>query len=90
MSEKQIIGQTIYLNDPDALIGALAKDRNSMVESFVDEATRFYSLMLIYPSFPVREAMKLCRNPERYKIEVSDKPAGADSGYSVTITEVTQ
>lgn len=80
-----IMGQPIYMNDPDALIGALAKDRNSMVESFVDEATRFYSLMLIYPSFPVREAMAMCRHPERYKIEVGEQ---VGDSFVVTITEV--
>ena len=32
---------------PSHLISALDKDRNSMVDSFVDEAVRFYSIMLV-------------------------------------------
>ena len=65
---------------PDALISALQKDRNSMVDSFVDEAVRFYSLLLVYPWMPLPDAMRLCKGG--YKVSVEAK----DLIYTVTIT----
>lgn len=86
MSEKQIIGkETKFTNYPDTLISALHKDRNSMVDSFVDEAVRFYIIMNVYPSFPVEEAMELAMRPKNYWIEVREE-VGTE-GWLVSITE---
>jgi len=86
-TEYKLIGkENTFDHYPDSLISALGKDRNSMVESFVDEATRFYSLMLVYPAFPIHEAMMLCQNPQRYEIEAREE-VGTE-GWLVTITEV--
>ena len=106
MSEKQIIGkETVFGHYPDTLISALGKDRNSMVDSFVDEAVRFYIIMNVYPSFPVEEAIQLAIRPDNYKIEVrSIEEASRSSewraenptipptteGWLVSITEVNQ
>ena len=89
MSEKQIIGkESRFANYPDALITALGRDRNSMVDSFVDEAVRFYCIMNVYPSFPVEEAMELAMRPDRYKVEVREV-IGVE-GWLVSITEVSE
>ena len=86
MSEKQIIGkESRFTNYPDALIRHLGRDRNSMVDSFVDEAVRFYCIMNVYPTFPVEEAMELAMHPDRYKIEARE--VVGTEGWLVTITE---
>ena len=106
MNEKKLIGkETTFTNYPDTLISALGRDRNSMVDSFVDEAVRFYCIMNVYPSFPVEEAMLLAMRPDNYKIEVrSIEEASRSSewraenptipptteGWLVTITEVNE
>ena len=106
MSEKQFIGkENRFRNYPDTLISALGKDRNSMKNSFVDEAVRFYCIMNVYPSFPVEEAMELAMRPDRYEIMVrSIEEASRSSewraknphipptteGWLVSITEVTE
>lgn len=106
MSEKQIIGkENLFENYPDAIITALNSNRNSMVESFVDEAVRFYRLMLCYPNFPVEEAMELAMRPDRYEIVIrSIEDASRSSewraenphipptteGWLVSITEVNE
>ena len=69
---------------PDSLISALDKDRNSMVDSFVDEAVRFYSIMLVYPSFPVQAVMMIAKNPDRYNVTFKEMD---DGSYPVTITK---
>jgi hypothetical protein len=87
MSEYKLIGKENRFDAyPDTLISALDRDRNSMVDSFVDEAVRFYVIMLVYPTFPVEEAMQLARAPKRYKIEAREE-VGTE-GWLVTITEV--
>jgi len=89
MSEKQIIGkENRFTHYPDTLITALGRDRNSMVDSFVDEAVRFYCIMNVYPTFPVEEAMLLAMRPDNYKVEAREE-VGTE-GWLVTITEVTQ
>ena len=89
MSEKQIIGkESRFTHYPDALITALGRDRNSMVDSFVDEAVRFYCIMNVYPTFPVEEAMMLAMRPDRYKVEAGEV-IGVE-GWLVTITEVSE
>jgi len=89
MSEKQIIGkESRFTHYPDALITALGRDRNSMVDSFVDEAVRFYCIMNVYPTFPVEEAMMLAMRPDRYKVEAREV-IGVE-GWLVTITEVSE
>ena len=86
MSEKQIIGkESRFTNYPHALITALGRDRNSMVDSFVDEAVRFYIIMNVYPNFPVEEAMELAMRPKNYWIEVREE-VGTE-GWLVSITE---
>jgi len=86
MSEKQIIGkESRFTNYPDTLITALGRDRNSMVDSFVDEAVRFYCIMNVYPTFPVEEAMELAMRPDRYKIEARE--VVGTEGWLVTIKE---
>tara|TARA_R100000654_G_scaffold10465_1_gene23195 strand:+ start:1865 stop:2176 length:312 start_codon:yes stop_codon:yes gene_type:complete len=90
---------------PDTLITTMGRDRNSMVDSFVDEAVRFYCIMNVYPSFPVEEAMELAMRPDRYEIVVrSIEEASRSSewraknphipptteGWLVSITEVKQ
>jgi len=69
---------------PDSLISALDKDRNSMVDSFVDEAVRFYSILLVYPSFPVRDVMLIAKSPDKYNVtfKVMD-----DGSHLVTIND---
>ena len=62
---------------PSHLISALDKDRNSMVDSFVDEAVRFYSIMLVYPSFPVQEVMMIAKNPDRYNVTFKEMDDGS-------------
>jgi hypothetical protein len=69
---------------PDSLISALHKDRNSMVDSFVDEAVRFYIIMLVYPSFPVQEVMMIAKNPDRYDVTFKEMD---DGSYLVTINK---
>ncbi len=69
---------------PDSLISALDKDRNSMVGSFVDEAVRFYCIMLVYPSFPVREVMEIAKNPDNYKVTFTRMDDGT---HLVTIND---
>lgn len=89
MREKQIIGKkTKFTNYPDALITALSRDRNSMVDSFVDEAVRFYCIMNVYPTFPVEEAIQLAIRPDRYEIDVQE--VVGTEGWLVSITEVKQ
>ena len=89
MSEHKIIGkETVFANYPDALTTALSSNRNTMVESFVDEAVRFYRLMLCYPNFPVEEAMELAMRPDNYKVEVEQVPGSED--WLVSVTEVTE
>lgn len=89
MNEKQIIGkENRFTNYPDSLITALGRDRNSMVDSFVDEAVRFYCIMNVYPTFPVEEAIQLAIRPDNYKVEVREE-VGTE-GWLVTITEVNQ
>lgn len=106
MSEKQIIGkENRFMNYPDAIITALNSNRNSMVDSFVDEAVRFYRLMLCYPNFPVEEAMQLAIRPDNYKIEIRSIEEASQSsewraenpnipptteGWLVSITEVNE
>jgi len=87
MSENKIIGkETTFTHYPDGLISSLRKDRNSMVDSFVDEAVRFYCIMNIYPTFPVEEAMELAMRPDRYKVEAREV-VGVE-GWVVSVTEV--
>jgi hypothetical protein len=89
MSEKQIIGkENIFTHYPDTLISALGRDRNSMVDSFVDEAVRFYCIMSVYPTFPVEEAIQLAIRPDRYKVE-AEQVAGSED-WLVSITEVNE
>ena len=106
MSEKQLIGkENRFTHYPDTLISALGKDRNSMVDSFVDEAVRFYIIMNVYPSFPIEEAMALAMRPDRYKIEARSIEEASQSsewraenpnipptteGWLVSITEVSE
>ena len=106
MSEKQIIGkENLFENYPDALLTSLNRNRNNMVESYVDEAVRFYSLMNCYPNFPVEEAMELAMRPDRYEIVIrSIEDASRSSewraenphipptaeGWLVSITEVNE
>ena len=106
MSEKQIIGkENLFANYPDTLITALGRDRNSMVDSFVDEAVRFYCIMNVYPSFPVEEAMELAMRPNRYEIVIRTLEEASRSsewrnenphipptteGWLVSITEVNE
>jgi len=87
MSENKLIGkENRFTNYPDTLISALGKDRNSMVNSYVDEAVRFYIIMSVYPTFPVEEAMELAMRPDNYKIEAREE-VGTE-GWLVSITEV--
>ena len=89
MSEKQLIGkENRFTHYPDTLITALRRDRNSMVDSFVDEAVRFYCIMNVYPTFPVEEAMLLAMRPNNYKVEAREE-VGTEN-WLVTITEVNQ
>lgn len=106
MNEKKLIGkENRFTHYPDTLISALGKDRNSMVDSFVDEAVRFYIIMSVYPTFPVKEAIQLAMHPDNYKVEVhSIEEASRSSewraenpnipptteGWLVTITEVNE
>ena len=69
---------------PDSLISALDKDRNSMVDSFVDEAVRFYCIMLVYPSFPVRDVMLIAKRPDKYNVTFKQMD---DGSYLVTIND---
>lgn len=69
---------------PDSLIHALDKDRNSMVDSFVDEAVRFYCIMLSFPSFPVHEVMMIAIRPDRYHVTFKEMD---DGSYLVTIND---
>jgi hypothetical protein len=89
MKEKQMIGkENRFTHYPDSLISALGRDRNSMVDSFVDEAVRFYCIMSVYPTFPVEEAIQIAIRPDRYKVEAREE-VGTE-GWLVTITEVEQ
>jgi hypothetical protein len=89
MKEKQMIGkENRFTHYPDMLISALGRDRNSMVDSFVDEAVRFYCIMSVYPTFPVEEAIQIAIRPDRYKVEAREE-VGTE-GWLVTITEVEQ
>ena len=69
---------------PSHLISALDKDRNSMVDSFVDEAVRFYSILLVYPSMPVRDVMLIAKSPDRYHVTFKEMD---DGSYLVTIND---
>ena len=82
---KTLINESFYLDHwPDSLISALSKDRNSMVDSFVDEAVRFYCIMLVYPSFPVNDVLKMARSPDRYDVTFKQMD---DGRYLVTINK---
>lgn len=59
-----------------------------MVDSFVDEAVRFYIIMSVYPTFPVKEAIQLAMRPDNYKIEAREEVGTED--WLVTITEVNE
>lgn len=68
MSES-IIGKEFHMADhPQPLINAMESDRTTMVDSFVDEAVRFYRLLLIYPWLGVENAMRLCKGGYRVNI----------------------
>ena len=63
-------GATFVMSEyPDSLISALQKDRNSMVDSFVDESVRFYSLLLVYPWIGVSDALRLCKGGFTVKVK---------------------
>lgn len=81
-----VINESFYLDRyPDSLISALSKDRKSMVESFVDEAVRFYIILLVYPSFPVGDVMKIAQSPDRYDVTYEEMD---DGRYLVCINDL--
>jgi len=55
-----------------------------MVDSFVDEAVRFYCIMLVYPSFPVRDVMLIAKSPDKYNVTFKEMD---DGSYLVTIND---
>jgi hypothetical protein len=84
MSES-IIGKEFRLaDDPQPLINAMESDRTTMVDSFVDEAVRFYRLLLVYPWLGIENAMRLCKGGYRVHCRL-DEPNSND--YIVSIVK---
>jgi hypothetical protein len=69
---------------PNDLANLMGRDRHDMVDSFVDEAVRFYSIMLVYPNFPVQDVMMIARFPDRYDVTFIEMD---DGSYLVTINK---